>query len=99
MGAERNDDGQKYKSKAQGAACLPEKSLVAGNIVRIQVGKVHAKIGGEEGQGQENDGDGGEDQNGLVLAVCSDGEFVLLDGAELEELCGNDGLGAKLPFI
>lgn len=51
-------------------------------------GKVHAVVGGEEGEGEEDDGNASEDEDGAILAVGDDGEFVLFDGAELEELAG-----------
>lgn len=51
--------------------------------------EVHAEIGSEEGEGEEDDGHAGEDEDGFVLGVGDDGEFVLFDGFELEELlCG-----------
>ena len=49
-------------------------------------GEVHAVVRSEEGEGEEDDGDAGEDEDGAVLAVRDDGELVLFDGAELEEL-------------
>lgn len=48
--------------------------------------EVHAEVRGEKRQGEEDDGDAGEDEDGVVLGVGDDGEFVLLDGFELEEL-------------
>lgn len=81
---ERADGHDEDNHETQTAAHFPEVGLVvvcAGDAL-----EVHAVVGGEEGEGEEDDGDAGEDDDGAVLAVGGDGEFVLFDGAELEEL-------------
>lgn len=77
--------GRKHDdSKRSGPADFPEIAL---RLCRIdKVGKVHAVVAGEEGEGEEDDCDDGEDHDGFVLGFGDDGEFVLLDGTELEEL-------------
>ena len=76
-------NGKNYQ-KRNGPADLPEIGFGA-PAFRHAV-EVHAPVGGEEGEREEDDGYGGEDEDGFVLAVGYDSEFVLFDGAELEEL-------------
>ena len=70
--------------KSQDATHLPEPLLVARKVGHAL--EVHAEVAREERERQEDDCDGSENEDGLVLAVSHDGEFVLLDGFELEEL-------------
>jgi hypothetical protein len=58
-----------------GPADLPEVGL--GAFCLENALQVHAEVRREEGQGQKDDGDGREDEDGFVLAVGLDGEFVL----------------------
>ena len=51
--------------------------------------EVHTIIGGEEREGEEDDGDAGEEEDSFVLRVGRNGEFILLNRAELKELEGN----------
>ena len=75
---------KQHDQERNAAANFPE---VLFREVRIDdSGKIHAVIGGKEGEGKEDDGDAGQDEDGPVLAVGADGELVLLDGAQLEEL-------------
>lgn len=48
--------------------------------------EVHAEIGSEKREREENDGDASEDEDGVILGVGDDGQLVLLDGFELEKL-------------
>ena len=66
------------------AADLPEVGFTAVSV--DDAAHVHAEVGGEERQGQEDDSDEGEGEDCFVLAVGDDCEFILLDRAELEEL-------------
>ena len=80
----RAQTDKQHNQKRDAAAHLPEIPL---REVRVDDARqVHAVVGGEEGEGEEDDGDAGEDEDGAVLGVGDDGELVLLDGAELEEL-------------
>lgn len=79
----------KDHDEANATADAPEVGLVLlGVHYTLQV---HAKVGGEEGEGQEDDGDAGEEEDGLVLAVGDNGHFVLFNGAQLEKF-GEGGL-------
>ena len=62
------------------AAGQPEVSLVVLGIG--DASQVHAEVRREEGEGQEDGGDDGEKENGLVLVVRHDCELVLLDGPQ-----------------
>ena len=77
---------KQHDQKRHAAAHLPE--MLLGEVCIDDVGQVHAVVGGEEGEWEEDDGDAGEDEDGAILGVGDDGELVLLDGAELEELEG-----------
>lgn len=72
--SERDDDDDEERCTA---ADFPEPAFVFGR--GRDTGEVHAVIGGEEGKGEEYDGDAGENEDGFVLRVGDDGEFVLLD--------------------
>jgi hypothetical protein len=63
--------------KRDRATDLPEKRLVLPSVGYAL--EVHAEIGREEGERQEDDGDAGEQEDGFILAVGHDGELVLLD--------------------
>lgn len=80
--------GDRYDEDEQdepnGATDGPEISLAAISIHYAL--EVHAKVRSEEGEREKDDGDAGEDEDGVVLGVGDDGEFVLLDGFELEKL-------------
>lgn len=74
-------DGCSHDEEGDASADLPKISFaLAGARNALEV---HAEIGGEEGQGQKDDGDAGEDEDGAVVGLGEDGDFVLLDGAEL----------------
>lgn len=80
----RAQTNKQHDQKRDTATHLPEMALREIGI--DDAGEVHAVVGGEEGEREEDDGHAGEDEDGAVLAVGDDGEFVLFDGAELEEL-------------
>jgi hypothetical protein len=48
--------------------------------------EIHTKIRRKERQGQENDGDRGEDEYGLLFGIGNDGQLILFNRAQLEEL-------------
>ena len=77
---------KEHNQKRHAPAHLPE--IFLGEVCIDDVGQVHAVVGGEEGEREEDDGYAGEDEDGAVLGVGDDGELILLDGAELEELEG-----------
>ncbi len=79
-----------YYQKGCTAANLPKPPFIL--IRRSDTRDIHPVVGREEGKGQEHDGDTREDEDGFVLGVRDDGEFVLLNGAELEELAGGKEL-------
>lgn len=78
QGREENDE------KCEAATDFPEIMFGPGSV--NDAGEVHAVVGGEEGEGQEDDRHDGEDEDGFVLAVRDDGQFILFDRAELEKL-------------
>ena len=77
---------KEHDQKRHATAHLPE--IFLGEVCVDDTGQVHAVVGGEEGEGEEDDSDAGEDEDGAVLGVGDDGELVLLNGAELEQLEG-----------
>jgi hypothetical protein len=73
-----------HDAKGRTSAHLPEVFLISSRTLYTL--QIHAKVRSEEGEGKKDDGNGGEDEDGLVLRVSHDGELVLLDGSELEQL-------------
>jgi hypothetical protein len=81
---ESKNDGKAHDENGDGATHTPEISL---RPLRVDDAlQVHAEIRREEGQREEDDGDDGERQDGFVVRLGHHGDFVLLDGAELEKL-------------
>lgn len=90
MMAKGADGNKQYDCEGDAAADSPEVALRQGRVDDAL--EVHAVVGGEEGEGEEDGSDAGEDEDGFVLGVGDDGEFVLFDGAELEELGDVEGV-------
>lgn len=88
--SKRAQGNKQHDQERSAATHLPEIALGFGGA--DDSGEVHAVVGCEEGEWQEDDGHAGEDEDGFVLRVGDDGEFVLFDVAELEELCGKGGV-------
>lgn len=82
--AESDEDQKRHQDNPSAATCPPEVPLVLAAIDDTL--QVHAEVRREEREGKEDDCHAGEKQDSFVLAVGDDGEFVLLYGAELEEL-------------
>lgn len=75
---------EKDDEQSRRAAHLPK---VAFSFDRVDdAAKIHAVVAGEERQREEDYSHDGENHDSFVLRVGNDGEFVLLDRAELEEL-------------
>lgn len=73
QGSEENDE------ECEAATDFPEIMFGPGSV--DDAGKVHAVVGGEEGEGQEDDRHDGKDEDSLVLAVRDNGQFILFDRA------------------
>jgi hypothetical protein len=77
--ADHDDNGDTWRT-----ADLPEISLRFRSVDNAL--EVHAIIGGEKGQGQEDDSDSSKSQYRLVLDVRNNGKLVLLNRTKLKQL-------------
>lgn len=75
-----------YNKESGSPTNLPKPTFVLGR--RGDACEVHAVVRSKEREGQEHDGDASEDEDSFVLGVGDDGEFVLLNGAQLKQLEG-----------
>lgn len=73
QGSEQND------KKCEAATDFPEIVFGPGSV--DDASEVHAIVGGEEGERQEDDRHDGKDEDSLVLAVRDNGQFILFDRA------------------
>ena len=48
--------------------------------------EIHTVVACEEGERKEDHSDDGEDHDCFILRVGDEGQFILLDGAQLEKL-------------
>ena len=82
--SESTKGDEKDDQEGDASTNLPELSL--GPACINKVAQIHAEIGCEEAEREENNGDACEDHNGRVLRVAYDGHVVLFYAAELEKL-------------
>jgi len=75
-----------YNKESGSPTNLPKPAFVL--VGSSDACEVHAVVRSEEREGQKHDGDASEDEDSFVLGVGDDGEFVLLNGAQLEQLEG-----------